>query len=156
MAIAMTLRDYLDERAISYDLLAHRHTSSSAHTAEASHIPGDCLAKGVLLKGDSGYVLAVVPATCRVRLNEVASILDRNFGLADESEIGQLFADCELGALPPLGSAYGLTTVIDERLERPGDIYLEAGDHLNLVHLSQRQFGDLTWDAWHGRIGERM
>lgn len=154
MAIAISLREYLDDRAINYDVLTHRHTTSAAHTAEASRIPGDCLAKGVLLRSEAGYLVAVVPSTCRVRLSEVASLFDRNFELASEDEMAVLFKDCELGALPPLGSAYGVSMVVDDRLETPEDIYLEAGDHVSLVHLTRRQFDDLTWDAWHWHIGE--
>lgn len=155
MAIALTLREYLDDRCVAYDVLTHRRTSTSARTAAASHIPIDQLAKAVLLKGDAGYLLAVVPASCRVQLDEVASLLDRTYGLASESEAEKLFGDCETGALPPIGTAYGITTVIDDGLGQPEDIYLEAGDHRSLVHLTRRQFEELTWDAYYGHISER-
>jgi Ala-tRNA(Pro) deacylase len=155
MAIAMTLRQYLDGRAVSYDVLAHRPTATSARTAEASHVSGDCLAKAVLLKGESGYLLAVVPASCQVEIDAVAALLDRRVELATEGDIQLLFADCDRGAIPPLGSAYGVETVIDERLERPDQIYFEGGDHESLVHLTQQQFNGLTWDAYHGQIARR-
>ena len=64
MAIAPTFQRYLD-RHVSYDVIAHEPTMSSISTAQVCHIPGDCLAKGVVLRDDSGYMLAVLPATHR-------------------------------------------------------------------------------------------
>jgi len=154
MAIALKLREYLDDRAISYEVLAHRRTTTSSSTAEASHISSDSLAKAVLLKGNGSYLLAVVPASCVVQIDKVSGLLDCSVGLATETDIQAVFADCEPGAVPPLGSAYGLETVIDERLERPADIYLEAGDHKSLIHLTQQQFNGLTWDAFRGQIAK--
>lgn len=156
MAIALTLREYLDGRAIGYDVLTHRRTTNSTRTAHASHVAGDSLAKAVVLKGDEGYLLAVVPASCTVRIDDVCDLLERPVSLATEDDIRTLFADCEFGAVPALGSAYGLETIIDERLERPGDIYFEAGDHQTLIHLTQQQFTGLTWNAYRGQISKRM
>ena len=62
MAIAATFQRYLDQH-VMYDVIAHEPTMSSMRTAQACHIPGDCLAKAVVLGDDSGYMLAVLPAT---------------------------------------------------------------------------------------------
>ena len=43
--------------------------------------------------------------------------------------MGALFKDCEFGAVPPLGLAYGMSTVIDDCLSEQPEIYFEAGDH---------------------------
>ena len=156
MAIAVTLREYLDTRAINYDVLKHQPTHTASHTAETSHVPGDRLAKAVVLKGAAGFLVAVVPASYYVRLDEVSELLERTLDFATEDEFQPLFADCERGAIPALASAYGLETVIDERMDQPQDIYLEAGDHQSLIHLSQQEFRELTWDAFHGRFAKHM
>ena len=44
MAIAPTFQRYLDQKVI-YDVIAHEPTMSSMRTAQACHVPGDCLAK---------------------------------------------------------------------------------------------------------------
>ncbi len=54
MPIAPTLLRYLDQNA-TYDILFHDPTVSSMRTAEACHISGDCLAKGVVLRRD-GFI----------------------------------------------------------------------------------------------------
>jgi len=72
--------------------------------------------------------------------------------LADEDEVARLFPDCELGAVPPVGAAYGLPTMVDDVLAAQPDIYLEAGDHLNLLHVSGEQFVDMMQDMQHGQF----
>lgn len=156
MGIAITLQQYLDGRGIDYEVLTHEPTSTSARTAEASHVSGDCFAKAVVLKREDGYLLAVIPASCKVELEEVADLIDGRVCMATEDEAEALFRDCEKGAFPPIGSAYGLDVVIDDSLDRATDIYFEAGDHRSLVHMSQPQFGNLTWDAFHGRIAKHV
>ncbi|HMH72555.1 MAG TPA: YbaK/EbsC family protein, partial [Bradyrhizobium sp.] len=64
---------------------------SSARTAEACHISGDRLAKGIVLRRDGEYMLAVVPASHHLRLSELRTKLGDNVDMADETEINQLF-----------------------------------------------------------------
>jgi len=62
VTIAFTLEQYLGRNGIAYDVLSHAPTTSSLCTVEASHVPADALAKTVVLKGNRGYLLAVLPA----------------------------------------------------------------------------------------------
>src|SRR4051794_25035086 len=62
MTVAPTLQKYLDQ-TVTYELISHDPTMSSTRTAEACHVPGDCLAKGVVLRHDGGYMLAILPAS---------------------------------------------------------------------------------------------
>ena len=121
-------------------------------TAEACHVPGDCLAKGVLLRDDTGYMLAVLPATHYVRMHDLRLQFGKDVEFASEGEIDELFQDCANGAVPPIGECYGLDTIVDDAIDGQGDVYLEAGDHTTLVHLSHAQFVKLTADARHGRF----
>ena len=152
MGIAMTLKQYLDAHGVRYETMTHDKTSYSSLTAQASHIPGECLAKGIVLRGGDGYVMAVIPASRRVDLDEVRHRLDQAVGLASEDELSQLFADCDVGAVPPVAKAYGLEAVVDEGLDAQPEIYFEAGDHRTLVHIDGQDFRELMKDVPHGRI----
>ena len=149
MAIAPTFQRYLDQNVI-YDMIAHEPTISSMRTAQACHIPGDCLAKGVVLRDDSGYMLAVLPATHHIRMHDLRLQFGKDVELAGEGEIDELFHDCAHGAVPPIGKCYGLDTIVDDAIDGQGDVYLEAGDHATLVRLTHAQFAKLTADARHG------
>lgn len=152
MAIAISLEQYLSSQGTAYDSLRHERTDCAARSAVASDIPLDQMAKGVVLCSRSGYLLAVVPASRQVRLDEVGRCIEQPVSLATETEIASLFPDCEHGAVPAIGAPYGLRTVLDQSLEEKDDIYFEAGDHRTLVHLQGDEFARLTRTAGHGRI----
>jgi len=103
MSIAPILAKYLDQY-VPYDVMLHEPTPSSMRTAEACHISGEWLAKGVVLRRDGGYLLAVLPASHRIRLSELRKQLGDEVDLASEREIDQLFGDCARGAVPPIGA----------------------------------------------------
>lgn len=150
MAIADTLNHYLQQNGVPYDVVPHPHTSSSMRTAEAAHVPGDRLAKTVVLEDDRGYLAVVLPATRRVNLPAVNRDLNRNLRFAPEEELSPLFADCALGALPAVGPAYGIETLVDDSLDDVPDVYFEAGDHEALVHVRADAFQGLLRTARHG------
>lgn len=155
MAVATTLQQYLADHRVSYDTLEHAETPSASRTAQASHVPGNRLAKGVVLKKRDGYVLAVVPASHRVALDALGEWLREPVGLATEDEVRTLFPDCDKGAVPAVGEAYGLTTVVDDSLVGEPEVYFEGGDHCTLIHVTGAQFHALMEGAPHGRFSSR-
>ena len=152
MSIAPTLQKYLAAENIQYEEILHELSMSSARTAEACHISGDRLAKGIVLRRDGEYMLAVVPASHHLRLSELRTKLGDNVDMADETEINQLFCDCAHGAVPAVGKCYGLDVIVDDSIEAQPEIYMEAGDHQTLLHLTHAQFARLTANAPHGRF----
>jgi Ala-tRNA(Pro) deacylase len=105
-----------------------------------------------VLKGGEGFMLAILPASRHIRFDELRKLLGRDVDMATEEQIEPLFLDCEPGAVPALGAAYGLKAIVDDSLTSQPDIYLEAGDHASLVHLSGAAFRDLLADARHERF----
>jgi len=153
MTIAATVSSCLQDRDADYDVLTHPHTVSSGESAQLAHVPGKCLAKSVVLEDDQGYLMVVLPATHQVDLGELHRQFNRNLGLATENELGNLFADCEIGALPPLGPAYGVETIVDDALAEQADIFFEAGDHEQLIHVSAETFQVLLGEnVQHGHF----
>ena len=152
MTIAATVQQYLRDCGVDYEVVEHARTLSSSRTAEVSHVAGDRLAKAVVLKSEGGFTMAVLPASCHLRLGELQDCLARPIGLATEKEVGQLFDDCELGAIPAIAKPYGMEMIIDDSLNEQPDIYFEAGDHMNLIHVNAMAFQRLTADARHGRF----
>jgi Ala-tRNA(Pro) deacylase len=110
------------------------------------------VAKTVLLEDERGYVMAIIPASCRLQLLEIDRTLGRHLELATEEELGQVFEGCEVGAVPPVGAAYYIPTAIDDSLLRLPDVYFEAGDHEDLVTVSREGFWELLAGSPHGRF----
>ena len=152
MSIAPTLKRYLTAENIQYEEIAHELTMSSSRTAEACHVSGDRLAKGIVLRRDGDYMLVVMAASHHLRLSELRTKLGDNVDMANEAEINRLFRDCAHGAVPAVGKCYGLDLIVDDSIETQPEIYMEAGDHETLLHLSHAQFARLTANALHGRF----
>ncbi len=152
MGIAMTMHEFLEDSYVPYDTATHRRTGSSAKTAEVSHVSGNTLAKGVLLKWDGGYLLAVLPASRHVDLKKIGGMVGGRVELASEDETASLFPDCDEGAVPIFGVPYKLASVVDEDLMCCGDVYFEGGDHRTLVHVTGESFEHLMYGMPRGHI----
>ena len=55
--IADRVRWFLNSHAVRYDLVAHRHTSTSIDTARSARVEPERVAKCVVLRGEQGYWL---------------------------------------------------------------------------------------------------
>ncbi|HZP10689.1 YbaK/EbsC family protein [Methyloceanibacter sp.] len=155
MAIALTLERYLDSKHVKYEVIAHEPTSTSMQTAETCRIPGDRLAKAVLLRDDVGYAVAVLPASHHIRLSELKRQFGSDVELATEREAEELFEDCARGAIPVVSECYGLDMLVDDSIDEQPDVYFEGGDHETLIHMSHREFAGLTATARHASFSAR-
>ena len=152
MSTAYTVENYLSAHRIPYDVVSHPRSVTSLRTASVAHIEPERVAKGVVLEYDNGYMLAVLPASRHVRLGQLRQMMGRDLRMASEYGISRLFPDCDTGAIPPVGFAYGVETVWDESLMDQPDLYFESGDHESLLHGSTKDFIDLMGDASHSRF----
>jgi Ala-tRNA(Pro) deacylase len=149
MAIAKTLMNYLEERGVNYDLVEHKHSATAIESAHSAHLPCHQVAKAVVLRDDQGYVLSVLPSNHSLEISWVNAELDRNLEMAEEQEFKALFEDCEVGAVPALGEAYGIQVIWDDELQYTSDVYIEAGDHEHLIWLERRDFRKLMSSLPH-------
>jgi Ala-tRNA(Pro) deacylase len=152
MGIALTLLQYLDDRHIDYDTLVHGFSETAMKNAEAAHIPGERLVKAVILKDDTGYLMAVLPATRHIDFPTLKQALDRDVEMVEEDDLTTMFDDCDIGAIPPVGIAYGLQTIVEDLVPTHGDIYFEAGDHKTMIHLKAGAYDRLMAGAPHERF----
>jgi Ala-tRNA(Pro) deacylase len=152
MGVPDSVTNYLRARDISFQVVEHAATNSSAETAHVAHVPTRHLAKAVVLADGKRYLLAIVPASRRVNTDAVADMMQCRLGLAAEEDFPMLFRDCRPGAVPPIGEAYGIQTIVDDAISQAPDVYLEAGDHEHLIHLTRSAFIELIADAEHGHI----
>ena len=156
MAYATTVEDFLERHHLSHELVEHAPTGSSLESARVAHIPPQQIAKGVLLNADGKYLLAVTRADCYLDLDELRRQLQLSVELAPTEDVESVFEDCALGAVPPLGPAYGIESVWDEQLMSEPDLYFEFGDHRHLVHVRTGDYLALLQSERHGSFSEPM
>jgi Ala-tRNA(Pro) deacylase len=145
MAVARRLKTFLDEHRVPYHVLRHHERFVSSEIAEALHVPGQELAKVVMVKVDGRLKMAVLPASVLVDLDAFAkSAGGSRAELASESEFRDAFPDCEVGAMPPFGNLYGIEVWVDTLLTTDRAIVFEAGNHQEAVKLAYRDFARLV------------
>ena len=156
MSTAMTLKDYLKACKVNFEEIEHPYTETSMSTANSAHIAKESLAKGVLLRDERKYALAVLPSDHRIDIEKMNDSFNGHFELAGEDEIDVLYDDCEPGAVPPIGVAYGLRVLWDESLAGKSDIYFEGGDHRTVIHITGDDFATLMAGAKHAAFSTNV
>ena len=139
----MKIQQYLRDKHVPFEVLMHRATYDSQHMAHELHVSGHDVAKTVLLRWEdpSQFAVAVLPASRRLDLGKAAEALGTTKAeLADEVELKQKCPDCELGALPPFGSCYGMLTLADDSLSEHSEILFEANSHEESLRMDYLDF----------------
>jgi Ala-tRNA(Pro) deacylase len=140
----MRLDDFLDNHHVPFERLHHRPAYTAQRRAQQLHVRGKEVAKSVLLRTDQGYVLGVLPADHRIDREAARCCLGSEWvEMASETEIEQLFPDCERGAMPPFGSLYHLQTLVDESLAEDDRIVFEAHNHEEAIRMTYEDYESL-------------
>ncbi len=139
------LRKFLDEEGVRYVLIVHSPAFTAQEIAAAAHIPGNQLAKTVVLKVDDRMHLCVIPASHRLDLEKCKDQFKaQKVELAQEEEFKYLFPECEIGAMPPFGNLYGMEVFVCQALTENDEIAFNACSHRELIKLSYKDFERLV------------
>lgn len=146
MSISQTLKEYLDREHTHYDILPHPEAFRASAIAQTLHTPEKEIAKVVIVKVDERFVMTVLPASWNVDLHRLRDIFMTNrVRLATEDEIKGLFPDCELGAMPPFGTLYGIPVYVDQSLTEDDEIVFQAGNHSEAIRMRYMDFAALVF-----------
>jgi len=135
----------LRERHVPYELHHHPPAFTAQHLAAAEHVPGKMVAKVVIAFADERMLMLVLPATAKVNLMKLAEVTGtENVRLAREDEFAAVFADCEVGAMPPFGNLYNLPVLVDRSLAEDEQIIFQAGAHTDTIKMSYADFAQIV------------
>ena len=141
---AKRLKEFLDSRQIRYVTVNHSLAYTAQEIAASAHIPGNRLAKTVMVKIDGEMAMAVLPGSEKVdldRLKEAAGA--KRVDLAGELEFKDRFPECALGAMPPFGNLYGMKVFASRNLPTD-ELAFNAGSHTELITMSYKDFESLV------------
>jgi len=145
MAILKRLKEILDEAKIPYEVYNHALAYTAQEIAAKQHVPGNEMAKVVMIEADDKLVMGVIRGNDKISLNAVRDGLGvRTARLATEDEFISRFPECEIGAMPPFGNLFGIKVIVDPELEKDKYIYFNAGNHVQTVRLAYKDFAALV------------
>ena len=146
MPIPRTLRSRLDREHVHYDILAHSQTDRARAVAKTLRLPEQSMAKVVIVKVKDRFVTMVLPATTKIDFQRLRGIFGTHrVRLATEEELAHLFPDCEVGAMPPLGTLYGLPVYVDRTLIKDEEILFDGGTHSEAIRMRYWDFAALVF-----------
>jgi Ala-tRNA(Pro) deacylase len=147
MTIAMAPRslvEQLERGSVEFELIDHARTESAAAEARILGLSPHEIAKTVILVTPDGFVRAVLPASERLDLQKVRSLLGTSdVHLASEQVLVGAYPEFELGAVPPL-AADGDRVLFHRGLCDNEWVVLEAGTHVQSVRLRSSDLVDLS------------
>ncbi len=139
------LEAYLRENKVPFQVQHHAVAYTAQEVAAAEHIPGRMLAKVVIILGNGGLAMFVLPAPARVDLDRAAAVLGaKEACLAQEEKFADRFPGCEVGAMPPFGNLYDLPLYVDRSLAEDDTIVFEAGTHTDTMSMKYADFERLA------------
>lgn len=136
MPIPPTVQRYLNALGAPYSVLGAGSEVSAAVRVQA-----------VLLTDADGPVLAVLPADHQLDLARLNQQLRRRLDKASRELTQRTFPDCDAGAVPALGQAYGVTVCVDRAVDNMPLVTFDSGSAGTLLRVSGQVFGRLQPDA---------
>jgi Ala-tRNA(Pro) deacylase len=133
----MNLQSFLDDKGVAYRFSRHECAFTASGLAEAARIKGRKVIKPVVINADGQFVMCALPASHKIDFEELKRQLEASYvSIVPEEKLAELFPDCELGAEPPIGHLYGMTTLMDESLIADDRVTFQAGTHEDAITMS--------------------
>ncbi len=139
------LREFLDKNNVKYITINHSQAFTAQEVAAKAHVPGNILAKAIMIKLNGKIAMVVLPASYHVDLMLLKEILgNEKVRLAFEQEFKDKFPDCEVGAMPPFGNLYSITVYADKSLSENEEIAFNSCNHKEVIKMSYKEWEKLV------------
>jgi Ala-tRNA(Pro) deacylase len=148
------MEQYLRENGVDFEVQTHAQAFTMQEVAAALHVPGNQVAKVVMVKADDDKVMAVLPAPYRLNIDLLRDLVGaKRARLAKEEEFADLFPDCATGAMPPFGNLYDVPVYADRSMAEEPDMVFRIGTHRETMKIAYADFvqlvkpvlGDFSW-----------
>lgn len=145
MAKTSDLQRYLNNNGIPYQLIEHEAAFTAHGVAVATRVADRECAKSVIISVENRYWMAVLRADERINTRLIKLLFAaRDVHMAHEEDLGLLFPDCELGAMPPFGNLYGLPILLDSALLDDDEIIFNACTTTHSIRLRMKDYQKLV------------
>jgi Ala-tRNA(Pro) deacylase len=141
MAIPTSIEHFLATNHVPYEVLRHPRRHTALEEAAVTHVPGRMWAKTVACFADGDPILAVLPADSVIDVDRLRTVAKaRALRFASENELAPLYPDCEVGAMPPLGTLYGQRVFVDRGLADDEEVVFNGGSHTDAIKVKYDDF----------------
>lgn len=138
------IKELLDEKKVIYQFKVHPPTYTSEESALHRGEPLKIGAKAMILKTDTGFMMAALPADRKIdsaRLKEIFHTKNLRFATKEE-----LLEKTGLvpGAIPPFGSLFNTPMIIDKALLEEEYIAFNAGSLEKSIKMKTKDYMEIV------------
>jgi len=154
-----SLMTWLESQGIDHELHEHHRSLTALATARAEGVDPRSFEKVVWVRSaEGGDALVVVDSADHLDLRKAREVLKSGrVTLVPEDEIAKLAPDCDPGAMPAVGSLFGLPTYADLAVRDDPEVSFNAGSHTVAVRVDRAAwekalgvvYADLATATWH-------
>lgn len=151
MNIPKKIEKLLSTQKVKFEIIKHKTVFTAFDKAKTLKLPERIIGKTVVVKKDKELFLFLIPANKDLDFRKVKSIVGKNAKLAKEKEIENKIKGVKLGAIPPFGNLWNITTFADRSLKREKKIVINGGNWNFSIRISPRELEKivpLTWGSF--------
>jgi prolyl-tRNA editing enzyme YbaK/EbsC (Cys-tRNA(Pro) deacylase) len=149
MAILQSLKRLLDDNHVAYEVHTHRLTFTAKDTAVADGVPSSEMAKVLVLRGHDRLVLAVVPASRTLELDQLREAVGDPDSASPRAQFTDAFPHASRSH-SALRWLFDMPVWVDDRSDarrRRSSTAITADRahrHQDFVRLAKPQFGEFS------------
>ena len=150
MAIPKKVIGYLDKNKYKYEIIEHKTTYTAWDTAQTERVKPQEVAKALVMKADSVYLLALVPANRNLDKQKLMKVINaekkkakgktyKKIDFAKEAWMKKNLPG-KVGATPPFRGLLSLEIFVDSLLLKNKKVYLGSGEYVNAIRVNTGQY----------------
>lgn len=151
MNLPEIVQNYLDQRQLPYRTITYPANETLAQVATRLELPIGRVMRVVLLRDQSGLIMAILPSSHILDFSLLCRALQRDLEPLHGAQTASFFQNqgCKAGSYPPLPQAFGVSALVDDSLlvADEDEIYFDGGSGDTLIGMRGVDFHSLLDEA---------
>jgi len=147
MTIPQKVIKFLEKNKVKYEPIKHRTVYTARDKAATLRVPEKIVGKALVMKFDRNVGLVLIPANKnldKVKFKKIAKAKSVDF--VKEAWMKKNLKGVKVGAVPPFGNLFKLSTFVDRGLMRQPEIIVNGGDYTWSIKITPTNFKKLVLD----------
>lgn len=155
MPIPKKLIKFLQKNKVRYEAIKHRIVYTAYDKAQTLKVPEKAIGKTLLLKIDKKFALILIPANKNLDKNKFKKIVKaKELKFASEKLMKNKFKGIKVGAIPPFGNLWGLSSFVDRAVVNQPKIIINGGDYNSSIGLNPNALKKIIPDLVVGNFSQ--
>ena len=132
--------NYLQKNQVKFEVVKHRQVFTAHDLAMTLHLQHSQIAKSLLMKADSDFILAILPADKNLVMEKLEKLAKaKKISMPKEKVMKEKFK-VKPGALPAFGGLYKLSVFVDQLILKEKKILLSPGSFVESILMSPKDY----------------